>query len=164
MNNLRNQLSDLQQPNVLMGVGIPGSGKLTLLLPLAEDLDYTYICPDNIREELTGSEANQFANSEVWGRTYELARTALEAQRSIIVDATHAEARRRPETIKLYRSFGALSVVALYLKVPLSRAMAQNNERDRVVPDRVLRRMHASLTTSPPSMEEGFDRVIAINH
>lgn len=164
MNNLRYQLSELPQPNVLMGVGIPGSGKSTLLFPLAEDLGYNYICPDSIRKELTGSEADQTANSEVWERTYELARIALEAQQSIIVEATHAEARRRPETTERYRSYGALSVVALYFKVPLSRAMEQNSARDRVVKDYVLRRMHASLTSSPPSVEEGFDRVITIKH
>jgi len=34
---------------VIMGIGIPGSGKTTILKEFADKNGYEYICPDDIR-------------------------------------------------------------------------------------------------------------------
>ena len=39
---------------LIMGIGIPGSEKTTVLKTFAEKYNYSYICPDDIRLELTG--------------------------------------------------------------------------------------------------------------
>lgn len=162
MTNLEQQLQTLSEPYVAMGVGIPGSGKTTVLSEVAEHLDISRISPDEIREELTGSEASQSVNAEAWDEAYLRVQTALELGHSAIVDATHAEAFRRPQTVEMYRSFGAATVVAVVFDTPLDIAKQRNAERERVVPEHALDRMHAALTREPVSTDEGFDEVIVV--
>ncbi len=159
---LKRLLKNLPVPYVVMGVGIPGSGKTTVLKAVATQLDITYISPDEIREELTGSMANQSVNKEAWDETYHRAKTALARSRPVIVDATHAEAWRRAEAIAQYRESGASTVVAAVFDTPLQVAKERNLQRERVVPEHVLERMHKSLSKEPAAQAEGFDTIITI--
>lgn len=159
---LEHQLQTLPEPYVVMGVGISGSGKTTVLSEVAEHLDITRISPDEIREELTGDEASQSVNAEAWNEAYRRVQASLELGRSAIVDATHAEAFRRPDTVEMYRSFGATAVVAAVFDTPLEVAKERNAGRERVVPEYALERMHAALTREPVSKKEGFDEVIVV--
>ena len=162
MNTLEQQLQALSEPYVVMGVGIPGSGKTTVLREVAEHLDITRVSPDEIREELTGNQASQSVNAEAWSEAYRRVQASLELGHSAIVDATHAEAFRRPQTVEMYRSFGAVAVVAVVFDTPLEVAKERNATRERVVPEYALDKMHAALTREPVSTEEGFDEVIVV--
>ena len=162
MNTLEQQLQTLPEPYVVMGVGIPGSGKTTALCEVAEHLDITRISPDEIREELTGNQASQSVDAEAWNEAYRRVQTTLELGHSAIVDATHAEAFRRPQTVEMYRSFGAVAVVAVVFDTPLEVAKERNATRERVVPEYILDEMHAVLTGEPVTTEEGFDKVIVV--
>lgn len=159
---LKNQLGDLSAPYVVMAVGIPGSGKTTTLKDVAAQLDIVYISPDEIRKKLTGSMADQSANNTVWDEAYRQAKLALAQNRSVIMDATHAEAWRRPEAIAQYRRSGAMTVIAVVFDTPLQTAKERNLERERVVPEHVLERMHKNLSKEPAAPSEGFDKVITI--
>jgi predicted kinase len=55
---------------LILGIGIPGSGKTTVLKKLANDYNYSYICPDDIRFELTLDMSDQSRNKEVWRESY----------------------------------------------------------------------------------------------
>lgn len=37
---------------VILGIGIPGSGKTMALRKIADDYNYGYICPDDLRFEM----------------------------------------------------------------------------------------------------------------
>lgn len=156
-------ISGLEKPFVAMGIGAPGAGKSTVLSELSETTGVVCINPDQIREELTGSEADQSKNQEVWGETYRRVQDSLARGESVIVDATHAEAFRRPATIKMYRKMGAKTVLAVNFNVGLETAKKRNRGRSRVVPDYVIEKMHQSLAETPASTEEGFDEIIEID-
>jgi predicted kinase len=163
MDTLERQLQALPEPYLVMGVGIPGSGKTTILAEVAAFLDITRVSPDEIREELTGNQATQLVNAEAWDETYRRVQAALELGHSAIVDATHAEASRRQQATEMYRSFGARTVVAAIFDIPLDTAKRRNATRERVVPEHVLYRMHAALTREPVREEEGFDKIIVVD-
>lgn len=163
MNTLEHHLQALPEPYVVMGVGIPGSGKTTVLREVAKHLDISRISPDEIREELIGSQASQSVNAEAWSEAYQRVQAALELGRSAIVDATHTEAFRRPQTVDMYRSFGAAAVVAVVFDTPLEVAKERNATRERVVPEYALDKMHAALMREPVSTDEGFDEVITVS-
>lgn len=163
MNTLEQQLQTFPEPYVVMGVGIPGSGKTTVLREVAEHLEITRISPDEIREELTGDQASQSVNAKAWEETYRRVQATLELGRSAIVDATHTEAFRRSGTVETYRSFGAAAVVAVVFDTSLEVAKERNANRERVVPEYALDRMHAALTREPAKVSEGFDEVIVVS-
>lgn len=156
-------LDALPEPYAVMAAGIPGSGKTTEMSQVAERHGVARICPDDIREELSGSAADQSVNAEAWGEAYRRARQALEAGRSVLMDATHAEAWRRPEAVAFYRACGAAAVAAVVFETTPETAKQRNAARDRVVPDHVMDRMHAALKQEPPTSEEGFDAVITVD-
>lgn len=161
INDLERELQSLPQPYVVMAVGVPGSGKTTILSELAQKLHISRICPDEIRKELTGSEADQSVNQQAWDIAYDRIRRLLVGGKPVVVDATHAEAWRRPSTIEKYRSYGATSVVAIVISTPLEIAKRRNSLRERVVPEQWIDSMHKELESEPPTTEEGFDKVIA---
>jgi predicted kinase len=153
----------MEEPFVVMSVGAPGSGKTTVLEGLSEKTGVARISPDEIRAELTGSEINQSQNEKVWAEVYNRVRQHLEQRLSVIVDATHAEAFRRPKVVKTYREMGATAVLALLFHPPLGTVQKRNRERERVVPGYAVARIHGAITKQPPSKKEGFDRVIRVD-
>lgn len=159
---LEQQLTTLPTPYIVMGVGIPGSGKSTALEVVARNLEIERICPDDIRENLAGNAADQSVNAEAWAEAKRRAKHALELGQSAIIDATHAEAWRRPQTVQQYRDFGAKAVVAAVFDTPLDIARERNASRSRVVPNHVLARMHSALQQRPVSHTEGFDAIYTL--
>ncbi len=78
-----------------MGIGIPGSGKTTIIKAFADRNNYTYICPDDIRTELTGDPRDQTKNKEVWETARQRVSEAIHQGKTVVVDATFAHAEQR---------------------------------------------------------------------
>lgn len=159
---LEQQLATLPEPYIVMGVGIPGSGKTTALEVVAQHLEIARICPDDIREEMTGSAANQSVNAEAWADAYRRAGITLSLGKSAIIDGTHTEAWRRPQNVQQYREFGAVAVVAAVFDTPLAVAKQRNLSRERVVPEYALDKLHAALQKEPVNHKEGFDAIYVV--
>jgi len=162
MINLEQQLAHLPKPSIVMGVGIPGSGKSTALEEIADHLGMELICPDAIRKELTGDASDQSKNPEAWAEAYMMAEASLKLGHSAIIDATHTEAWRRPDQVAKYRAYGATAVVAAVFDTPLEICKQRNEKRDRVVPGPVLDRMYKALQSKPVIKDEGFDAIFVV--
>ncbi len=148
----------------LIGIGIPGSGKTTTLKKFAEKNNYTYICPDDIRAELSGGDASdQSKNKEVWELTYKRTAEALNSGISVVVDATFANAGQRKSFIEFLRNSGVEKVQGLYVDTPLEIAKERNSKRDRQVPDFVLDRMYTSIKENPPTLTDGLDSLFVLD-
>jgi predicted kinase len=148
---------------VIMGIGLPGSGKTSLLRPLAHKYSYEYICPDEIREEVTGDASDQSRNAEVWEMARERLCDALEQGKNVVFDATFANGQQRREFINFARGNGAQKVQGLFVSVSPETAGERNKLRDRTVPNHVIERMNEFLISEPPVVEDGFDSVFDIN-
>ena len=146
---------------VIAGIGIPGAGKTTVLLPFAREHHYIYISPDDLREKITGDAGDQSKNRMVWVEAYRLMREAIAGERSVVFDATLAKREDRQSFVKLARRYGATQVFAVYFEVSMEVAERRNAGRTRVVGSHVLERMHTSLLLDPPSTSDGFDQVYA---
>lgn len=44
---------------IIIGIGIPGTGKTTYLKKIASEQNYTYVSSDEVREEVFGDAGNQ---------------------------------------------------------------------------------------------------------
>ena len=148
---------------LVVGMGIPGSGKTTTLKMFAEKNSYTYICPDDIRLEITGDMKDQSKNAEVWQTAYERLGQNLKQGSSVVFDATFTKPHDRKELLKFARENGADHIQGVYVDVPYEIAMERNQQRDRVVPEHAMDRMRDSLKNTPPMIEDGFDALFTLD-
>ena len=147
----------------IIAVGIPGSGKTTYLKPLALREKLTYVNADDIRAEVNGNAADQNRHEWVMRLFYERVRDGLKSgSGGVVLDMTYSRQRDRLDAIAYCREHGATEVVAYWFSTPLSVAMRRNAGRDRVVPERALFAMAHRLQLTPPTLDEGYDRIIVI--
>lgn len=142
-------------PKLIILAGISGSGKSTYAKTLLDDRTCV-VCPDAIRETLTGREGNMTRDAEVWNvMVPQLVADGLK-RGNVIFDATQVTVAARAHSIARGRSAGA-RVECHYVKPNLSQALERNRQRDRQVPESVIGSQLARWVL--PVEAEGFDLV-----
>jgi predicted kinase len=140
--------------------GISGSGKSHYSKELAVQIGATIISSDDIRRELTGSQSNFEADSYMWRTVIpQRIREAL-LKGHCIMDSTGYTKKLRKPLIEYGMEMDAW-IEAHYFENDLSRAIKQNQLRERVVPLEVLERQSARWVT--PTLDEGFNLVLNID-
>ena len=147
----------------IIGIGIPGSGKTTIIKSFAEKNGYIYVCPDDIRTELTGNPSDQTKNKEVWEKTHERVLEAIKSGSTVVVDATFANAEQRKSFLVFLHKAGFEKIQGLYINTPLEIAKERNANRERKVPEHVLERINNFIKENPPEMNDGFDSLFILN-
>ena len=148
---------------IIMGVGIPGSGKTAVLKSFAQKNSYTYICPDEIRFALTGDSSDQTKNREVWDLAYSRTEEALKRGKSVVFDAVFAYESQRKDFIEFAKNNGAEKIQGVYIKTPLEIAKERNANRERQVPEQVVEKMNEVLESKAPNIEDGFDSIFVLD-
>ncbi|PPS39949.1 AAA family ATPase [Chroococcidiopsis sp. TS-821] len=152
-------------PLILL-IGLPGSGKSTRARQLLmEDPRRRLISTDMLRQQLFGSESIQGPWLLIWRQIQiQFQQAILQISQGIateaIYDATNAQRRHRREVIALARSTGFNDITGLWIDTPVWLCLARNKRRERIVPEEVVLRMHRQLRDAPPTLAEGFDRLI----
>ena len=148
----------------ILGIGIPGAGKTTVIKSFAKKYDYAYVSPDDIREELTGNPADQSKNREVWEEAKRRAKLFLDRGTTVVIDATFANQDQRRDFVKFARVSGAEKIQGVFVDSPLEIAKERNLSRQtRNVPEHVLDRMNGMLGLNPPNIADGFDSVFTLD-
>ena len=141
---------------IIVLVGLPGSGKSTYL----ERHGVTALSSDLIRQLLADDATDQTIHGRVFNTLRYLVRQRLAIGRQVTyVDATHLTPDERRPYIKIAQSYGC-EAEALFFDVPLEVCLERNRGRARVVPEEAVRAMAAKLV--PPSVDEGFSRVMVV--
>lgn len=147
----------------IIGIGLPGCGKTTILKPLAKVNNLVYINADDIREELTGDPTNHAKDAEVWEELYHRIADGLMG-RGVVVDVTNTKLSDRRQMVSFARRNGAKKIEGYFIKAPVETCMERNNKRHRVVPSAALNKMQRRLERNPPSLNEGFDGIEIIDN
>ncbi len=161
--------------SVIILIGVPASGKSSLaeqMLRASSDKDgksniqalthgqAQLISPDRIRSKLYGSAAIQGNWAEIWAQVQQEFINAANSQQSVIYDATNYKREYRQSIIALVKELGFSPITGVWLNVPLWICLSRNENRDRVVPEDVVVEMYRTLSYNPPSLSEGFDRLL----
>lgn len=151
-------------------IGPPGSGKSHLATMLASQLAAAgqpaeILSTDQLRQELYGDPAIQGSWPELEALLHGRLSAAVEAGRSVIVDATHAQ---RPWRLALTQALPLprpVEWIGWWLKTPPEVCQAWNRQRPQPVPEAVLLRLHGDLQREgfQPERAEGFAVVVELD-
>ncbi len=139
---------------IILLIGLPGSGKSTYTRNLP------VLSSDAIRLLLADNEQDQSIHARVFATLRYLLTQRLEIHRPVTyVDATHLTREERAPYLELARKHNA-EIEAVFFDVPLEVCRQRNRSRPRQVPEDILEKMSAKL--QPPTLEEGFARILRI--
>lgn len=146
-------------------IGVPGSGKSTLIQHWAQRQHCLVISTDQIRAQLFGDETIQGSWLLIWREVQQQFQAAVgQLQKRTadfaIYDATNTRRRDRRAVISLARSVGFTEIIGVWLDPPLGVCLQRNQSRLRQVPDAVLHKMYRQLWSCPPRLREGLDLLL----
>ncbi len=154
---------------LILGIGIPASGKSTFLEALAIKYGYKYICIDNVREEFNISRDNPIAATDnnitfaLWDEIRIRTKLFLLMGHSVIVDATFAKKELRTEFVLIGLENQAEKIVGVFMDTSQNIAWERNLFRVNKVPREVFNERVEALKTNPPSLTDGFDSIFFMN-
>ena len=149
-------------PKLILGIGIPGSGKTTILRKIADENGYVYISTDELRTEITGKPMDQSRQDEVIAEMYRRTAEGLKST-GVVVDGTFTNAAHRREFLEFARANGAEKIQGVLADVPTEIAKERNLKRERVVREVVIDRKAAELQAEPPKPTDGFDAIFTVD-
>jgi predicted kinase len=130
----------------------------------ADRLGAVVVGSDEVRAEFQARGENPHDGDAVFAEVERRAHAHLQADRSVILDATHYQRRYRTYAIDLARQL-RVPCVAVWFDTPLTTALQRNGWRtgdrfgEQRVPDHIIREMAAHFD---PLGRDEFDRVIRI--
>lgn len=151
---------DLEQgSNFIILVGAPGAGKTTIADELVEKFGFVKICPDNIREEVSGNWMDQTQNDKVFAIVYSRIEEFLERGDNIVYDATNCRSAYRFKIINVCKPY-ATSIICLCATTTIGECLSRNSKLIRSVPENIIERMYFTLKKHPPTIFEGYDMIV----
>jgi len=156
-------LNDGSESVLIVMVGPPGSGKSTLAQELSEQTGLPIVSTDSVRKDIFGDEKVQDDPEKVFERVYGLLDSVAYGHGNVIYDATNCNPYYRKKFVKRFKGKFD-SIAALCYDGTLDVCLKRNNERERVVPESVVKKMFKNLTNHGyPAKGEGFDHVLAFS-
>lgn len=140
------------KPDFVMLVGLPGSGKSTLI-----EKEYTNYCvhsSDAIREELSGDVNNQDINKQVFEVLHKRVKEDLSNGKNVVYDATNISWKRRKAFLQELSSIPCWKNCVI-MATPFEMCVERNKARERTVPYFVIERMYKNFDI--PWYNEGWD-------
>ena len=144
------------EPKFIMMVGLVSSGKSYKAEQLAKEYDATVFSSDKLREELYGDVNDQSHNQELFVELHRHIKECLRSGKSAIFDATNISYKRRMAFLKELKNIPCEKICVL-MATPYEECLKRNAERERKVPESVIKRMYMNFNV--PYWYEGWDDI-----
>jgi len=153
--------------NLIMMVGLPGSGKSTYAL------DYfpyhVYVSSDTIIEGVASAMNKSY--TEIFNDVIDAANLMAQAELSlasfagenIVIDRTNLTKKSRAKNLSLLKYSVPYKTTAIVMDVPLELLklrLTKRNESGKIIPDEVMETFVSSFEM--PTLDEGFDEIKVI--
>ncbi|MGZ4701283.1 MAG: AAA family ATPase [Ilumatobacteraceae bacterium] len=145
--------------------GPPGAGKSTWARENAGRLQAVVVCSDDVRRDLEAEGRDPWDGDSVFAEVELRARGLLQADRSVVLDATHFQRRYRTYIRDVVSGID-VQRVGIWFVVPLEVCLQRNAGRDGVafgdrrMSDEFVRALAEAF--EPPGSDE-FDEVVTVN-
>ena len=145
------------EQRVILAIGLPGAGKSTWFA----ERGIRPLSSDAMRILLSDDEDNQTIHMQVFeAMRYLLAKRLQLGVEATYIDATNLTRMHRRPFLQMAARHGALAE-ALWFATPLAVCLERNAQRERRVPEDVVRAMDEGF--EEPSEAEGFARIERIS-
>lgn len=140
-------------------VGLPASGKSTYAKELSEKTGAVICSSDALRKELYGDENEQGDSHKVFEILHKRIKEHLSNGQDVIYDATNISSKRRRHFLSQLSKV-EYNKECVIMATPYEKCLENNRNRDRVVPEEVIKKMYMSWNT--PYFFEGWDNIAIV--
>ena len=144
-------------PNLIMLIGISGCGKSTYANHLKADV----VSSDEIRRELFGDEDVQSDPSKVFSVAHKRVADKLSEGKDVIFDATNVTSFARNSILNFCKGIDCCKIAVLFMTEP-KKAIEQQKNRSRQVPEEVIYRQYKSLLKDIDDLPSEFDQIVCV--
>lgn len=141
---------------LFMMCGLVASGKSEQAKKLATEYDAEIFSSDELRTEMFGDVNCQENNEALFKALHKRIRECLTAGKSAIMDSTNINYKRRMEFLKSLNKIPC-EKIAVLMATPYEVCLKRNAQRERKVPEYVIKRMYMSWAS--PYWYEGWDDI-----
>ncbi len=148
-----------------MTMGLPGSGKSFVLSQRFDVDSFVTIDPDEEKKKIEGfdPEHPELVHEQSQRMAEETFLRAIADHDDIIVDGTGTNVERMIRRTRQLQRFG-YSVELVYVKVSLRTAIERNANRDRVVPENIIREKAETIATAFELVATEVDEVTVVRN
>ena len=139
-----------------MMIGLVGSGKSEQAKKIAANYDAEIFSSDALREEMFGNVNHQADNNTLFKELHKRIRECLASGKSAIYDACNISYKRRMEFLKSLNKIPC-EKIAVLMATPYEACIERNAQREREVPEHVIKRMYMNFNV--PFWYEGWDDI-----
>ena len=142
-----------------MMIGLPASGKSEQAKKLAAEYNAEIFSSDELRVEMFGDVNHQEDNNALFNELHKRIRECLASGKSAIYDACNINYKRRMEFLKSLNKISC-EKIAVIMATPYEVCIERNSQRERNVPEHVIKRMYMNFNI--PYWYEGWDDIQVI--
>lgn len=146
-------------------MGLPGAGKSTIRDTRFSHMNAVVIDPDYEKLQIPGydpkkpwivhEESKRLATLKMYD--------AIGENKPIIIDGTGTNAEKMVHQVKELQRFG-YNIELVYVRVKLNTAIERNSNRERVVPEEIIREKHQLISVSFEIVASYVDKVTVIDN
>lgn len=148
-------------PKLVIGMGLPGSGKSTVLKEFADKYGYDFVSVDQVREKY-GLTTEQPSTDREWDEIRSRALAGYKAGRTVVIDGTFL-GNIRKKFLDFARENGIQKIHGVLVDTPAELAWERNLGRERQTKREVFEDRLDNLKNLPPEMIDGFDAIFTLN-
>lgn len=146
----------MNKPKMILMVGLPCSGKSTISKELSEKYNAIIFSSDELRIEMFSDVNDQEHNQELFVELHKRIKDCLRSGKSAIYDACNINYKRRMAFLAELKNIPCEKICIL-MATPYEECLVRNSERDRKVPNDVIKRMYFNFNI--PYWYEGWNDI-----